>query len=181
MFFSAPRDHLLILQRTLLPASYLSKSTPRGSLTFIFLMTSQPSGERKPQQSPFSRLQVTLQRATTWFSKPSFFRFKLKSRPFSSSHSSLSSSNSHSSFSIDSSLSRPSTMTSKLSNYASPGASDQGDMPIKKSSPAPIAGTSTIPQSVTQQTTVDYRQPITNIFGSFPMVRSAFIKFIDCL
>lgn len=147
-----------------------------------FIMYSQPSNERKKQ------------RAATWFSNPSFFRFKLKPAFLSHSRSSESSKSHSSSLSSDPSLSRtqsPSSTTSKDSIYASsarPSVSDQAGASIKKSStkmrrnldaaasskfeaPVPIRSTSSRPIHLTApQTTPDYRKPIRNFFATIPMV-----------
>lgn len=152
-------------------------------LCTFFLMNSQPSNERKQQPSSFPSFLVN-KRAAIWFGKPSFFRFKLKSRflPYSRS-----SSKSRSSLSSDSSLScaqLPSTTTSKDSIYASTSVSNQAGVSIKKSSKvgqtldavsskyeAPIAlHSSRLINSTAPQTTPDYRQPIPNFFATIPTV-----------
>ena len=157
-------------------------------LTFFFVMNSQPSYERKPQPSSLPSFQkVNKQRAATWFSKPSFFRFK--SKPSFLSHSPKSS---HSSLSSDPSLSRarsPSTITTTSSSkdsiiYASSSnvsSSNQESLAIKKSSRVrqtldavsstfAIYSSSTPIHSTAPQTTPDYRQPIPKIFSAVPMV-----------
>ena len=95
----------------------LPESPPPSLSTFLRVMNSQPFNERKPPSSS-SSLPVNKQRASTWFSKPSFFfRFKLKpgflqvSRSRSSSSSSKSA-HSSSLSSSDPSLSRAQSTTS---------------------------------------------------------------------
>jgi hypothetical protein len=160
-------------------------------------MNSQPSNERKQQPSSPPSFLVNKQRAGTcqWFSKPSFFRFKLKSGFLSHFRTS---SKSHSSLSSDSSLSRaqsPSTTTSKDSIYASTSVSNQAlpGAAIKKSSvrqtldavsskfEAPVAIHSSRPIHSTApsaQTTRDYRQPIRNFFA-IPMVPGVSVHWLS--
>ena len=142
-------------------------------------MYSQPSNDRKQQPSsvPCLRVDHDKQRATTWFSKPSFFQLKSKFGFLSRSRSSKS----HSSLSSDPSLSRaqsPSTMTSNDSIYAPTIVSNQAGVAIKKSSkvrtlvdavsskleaPRPI-------HSTASQTTPDYRRPIPIFFATIPIM-----------
>ena len=151
-------------------------------------MNSQPFYERRPQPSSLPSFQkVNKQRAASWFSKPSFLRFKSKSSSLSHSPSS------HSSLSSDPSLSRaqsPSITTSSKDSiiYASSTVSSNqeghGVVAIKKSSRVrqtldamsstiaihssrPIHSTAAI---TAPQTTPDYRQPIPNFLSTVSMV-----------
>jgi len=160
-------------------------------------MDSQLSSECKPQPSSPPSFRVNKQRPATWFSKPSFFRFKLKSNFLSRSRSSSksrSSSLSSDPSSESESLSRPqspSTTTSKDSIYASTitttsVSNHQPGIAIKKSSKvrqqtlddrvsstfeAPTTTAMMQPvHSTAPQTTPDYRQPISNFFSTIPMV-----------
>lgn len=149
---------------------------------------SQTSNERKQHHSPLLSFRVIKQRAATWISKPSFFRFKLKSGFPSHSRSS---SKSTSSLSSDPSLysaQSPSTTISKDSIYSSTNVSNQAGAAIKKPSKvrqtldavsskfeAPsiaIHSTTSRPpiHSTATQTTPDYRQTIPNFFATVPMV-----------
>ena len=166
---------------------YPSESPPL--LTF-FLMNSQLSNERKQQPLSLSFRANSIQRAATWFNKPLFSRFKLKSGFLSHSRSS-SKSHSSSSLSSDPSLSRAQsslTTTSKDNIYAttSLSVSSQAGVAIKKFSkprqtldavssnfetPQAIAIHSGRPiHSIAPQTTPDYRRPIPNFFATIPMV-----------
>ena len=164
--------------------------------TLLSLMYSQTSDsdERKQQTSSFPSFQINKQRAAIWFSKPSFFRFKLKSgflshSSSSSSSSSSKSSKSSSSSSVSSLPQSPSTMTLKDGIYASTSVSNQAGVPvassIKKSRQtlkavpskieAPIAKQSTTTSksihSTAPRTTPHYRQqPIPNVLATITMV-----------
>jgi hypothetical protein len=137
-------------------------------------MNSQPSNKRKQQPSSF---RANKQRFPIWFSKPSLFRFKLKSGCLSCS---CFSSSARSSLSSDPSISRsqspaPST-TSNDSDYASTIVSNQASVAIKKSSkveqtldavPSKFeahirihSSTSRPTHSTAPQTTPHFRQPI---------------------
>lgn len=91
-------------------------------------MNSQPSNKRKQQPSSFPSFRIYKQRAAIWFTKFSFFRFKMKSGLNHPHSPSRSSSKTNSSLSSDPSVScaqSPSTTTSKDSINASTSVSNQ--------------------------------------------------------
>ena len=158
------------------------------------LMKYQQSNERKSEsQPPLSRLalharqlfRVNTQRMANRFNKPSFFQFKLKPGFLhcspSNSHSSLADDASHSTQSL-------STISSNVSVHTSASVPDQAvdqDVASNKSSKlrrtldavsskvqVPIARTATIHSicSAPLQATLDYRQPISHMFVTIPII-----------
>jgi hypothetical protein len=148
---------------------------------------SQLSINERKQSSPLPSFRVIKQRAATWISKPSFFRFKSKSSFTSRSRSS---SESNSSLSSDPSLysAQSPTTISKDSIYASTNvSSNQAGAAVKKPSKlrqtldavsskfeAKHSTTTSRPRihSTATQMTPYYRQPIPNYFATIPMVCS---------
>ena len=161
-------------------------------------MKYQQSNERKSESQPsLSRLalharrlfRVNTQRMANRFNKPSFFQFKLKPGFLHCSPS-----NSHSSLADDASYSTQSlsTISSNVSVHTSASVADQAvdqDVASNKSSKlcrrlldavsskvqVPIARTATIhsAQSICStplQTTLDYRQPISHMFVTIPII-----------
>ena len=177
--------------------NHLSTPPPVFFLQLSSLMKYQQSNERKSEsQPPLSRLalharqlfRVNTQRMANRFNKPSFFQFKLKPGFLhcspSNSHSSLADDASHSTQSL-------STISSNVSVHTSASVADQGvdqDVASNKSSKlrrtldavsskvqVPIARTATIhsAQSICSaplQTTLDYRQPISHMFVTIPII-----------